>query len=158
MYSTAKSICTGLRVAYVVFHERFKDRLTRAIYNVNVKTSSLDVEIITQLILSGDAHTIVARKQELAHTANTILNDVFPDAPRAGHPSSFFRWLPLLKEQVHTYSEEYFRSKGVQVYHSNRFLSGAQTGESFLRVALSSTSTLEELRAALSLLKRILDE
>lgn len=158
IYSTAKSICTGLRVAYVVFHERFKDRLTRAIYNVNVKTSSLDVEIITQLILSGDAHTIVARKKELAHTANTIFNDVFPDAPRAGHPSSFFRWLPLLKEQVHTYSEEYFRSKGVRVYHSNRFLSGAQTGESFLRVALSSTNTLEELQAALGLLKRILDE
>lgn len=51
--STSKSICSGLRVAYIVFGDTFQEKILKAIFNINVKTSSLDAEIITDIILSG---------------------------------------------------------------------------------------------------------
>ncbi|ASA19785.1 PLP-dependent aminotransferase family protein [Paenibacillus donghaensis] len=156
--STAKSICSGLRVAYIVFHEAFKNKMLKAMYNVNVKTSSLDVEIVTQLILSGKANAIVAMKKELAQTANKTFNEFFPDVSKTGHPLSFFRWLPMARDVDETSSEKFFLKQGVRVFHSNRFLSGNHTGDNFLRVALSSTPSLQELRAGLEMLKKILDE
>ena len=69
---TSKSICSGLRVAYLVFGEALRKKILRSIFNINVKTSSLDAEIITELILSGKAHEIVSLKKQLPHSANEL--------------------------------------------------------------------------------------
>ncbi|WP_339278004.1 PLP-dependent aminotransferase family protein [Paenibacillus sp. FSL W8-0426] len=150
--STTKSICSGLRVAYLVFHEMYKDRIMKAIFNVNVKTSSLDAEIITELILSGKASAIVQHKKRLARQANQLFDTYFPQAFSQGHPLSFYRWLPAPGLAGGRRTESYFLEKGIRVFHSDRFLSGTNTGENYLRVALSSTLTLEELERGLELL------
>ncbi|OMF39354.1 aminotransferase-like domain-containing protein [Paenibacillus peoriae] len=155
--STAKSICSGLRVAYIVFNEAFKDTMMKAIYNVNVKTSSLDAEIVTELILSGKANMIVTKKKQLAETANQLFAEFFPNTLHGGHPLSFYRWLRLPKVMHEAYSEGFFLEKGVRVFHSNRFLSGGNAEENYLRVALSSTSSLEELRRGLEILRESLE-
>lgn len=152
--STSKSICSGLRVAYIVYSSVFHDKITEAIFNVNVKTSSLDVEIVTELILSGKAHAIVEEKKQLAQSANQIYNELFPELLPAGHPFSFYRWLPLSGNINSDRIEGYLLSKGIRVYHSHRFISsGAYKGENYLRIALSSTSSLEELTKGLVILK-----
>ncbi|MDU5950903.1 MAG: hypothetical protein E6Z15_28060, partial [Paenibacillus macerans] len=48
--------------------------------------------------------------------------------------------------------ENYFLNKGIRVYHSDRFLSGASTRDKYLRIALSSTNSLEELQRGLAIL------
>ena len=75
---TSKSICSGLRVAYMVYGDALREKIQRAIFNINVKTSSLDAEVITELILSGKAHEIVSLKKQLAQTANDIYFEYFP--------------------------------------------------------------------------------
>lgn len=154
---TSKSICSGLRVAYMVFGDSLRKNILEAIFNVNVKTSSLDAEVITELILSGKAHEIVGRKKELAQVANEIYSDYFPTAKPVGHPLSFYRWLPIPEHHDSMQLEMDLKRHGVQVFHSDRFLSGQTTAKKYLRVALSSTKSFDELKMGLRILKQYLD-
>lgn len=151
--STSKSICSGLRVAYMVFGDKFKEKILRAIFNINVKTSSLDGEIITDLILSGKANEIAFEKKKLAQSANNIYAEYFPEASNIGHPLSFFKWLPISKNMNAHELEASMLQKGIRVFHSDRFLSGSNTSDKFLRIALASTNSLDELKTGLELLK-----
>ncbi|NOU90587.1 aminotransferase class I/II-fold pyridoxal phosphate-dependent enzyme [Paenibacillus sp. LMG 31460] len=151
--STSKSICSGLRVAYIVFCDAFKEKIIKAIFNINVKTSSLDAEIITELILSGKANAIVEEKRQLAQSANHLFTEFFPRPLHTGHPLSFYRWIPISDNVNASRMESYFLNKGIRVFHSDRFLSGASTKDNFLRIALASTNSMEELQRGLKILK-----
>lgn len=153
---TSKSICSGLRVAYMVYGDTFRSKILQAMFNINVKTSALDAEIITELILSGKALDIVSQKKQLAQAANAIYHECFPDYKFTGHPLSFHRWLPLIKKYDAANLESNLKRMGIHVFHSDRFLSGRTSFRQYLRVALSSTSTLDELRAGLEILKQSL--
>lgn len=151
--STSKSICSGLRVAYVVFSDAMRERMLRAIYHVNVKTSSLDAEIITEIIASGRGTDIVAYKKSLAKSANDLFADYFPQPDDPGHPLSFFRWLRLPNPVHASRFESDLLAKGVRVFHSERFLVGTASREQHVRVALSSTESRDELRTGLEILR-----
>lgn len=152
--STSKSICSGLRVAYIVFDDKFREKILKAIFNINVKTSSLDGEIITELILSGKANEIVAQKKRLAQSSNEIFTEYFPQAPHIGHPLSFFKWLPISENMNIQDFEATMLQKGIRVFHSDRFLSGSNMPDKFLRIALASTNSLDELRMGLEILRK----
>ncbi len=152
--STSKSICSGLRVAYIAFDDKFREKILTAIFNINVKTSSLDGEIITELILSGKANEIVAQKKRLAQSSSEIFAEYFPQAPRIGHPLSFFKWLPISRNMNIQDLEAAMLQKGIRVFHSDRFLSGSNMPNKFLRIALASTNSLDELRMGLEILRK----
>lgn len=151
--STSKSICSGLRVAYVVFGEALREKMLRAVYHVNVKTSSLDVEIVTELIDSGRARDIVAYKKSLARGANDLFDQFFPQPESPGHPLGFFRWLRLPRPMHAARLESDLLAAGVRVFHSDRFLAGAGASGDYLRIALSSTASLDELERGLRILR-----
>ncbi|TWH51930.1 PLP-dependent aminotransferase family protein [Sporomusa sp. KB1] len=151
---TAKSICSGLRIAYMVFGDAFRAKIFKAIFSINVKTSSLDAEIITELILSGKAAEIASRKKQWAQASNAIYKEYFLEHELTGHPLSFYRWLPLKRQYDATQMESDLERIGISVFHSNRFLSGKASSNQYLRIALSSTNTLDELRLGLEALKQ----
>jgi len=132
----------------------FKEKILKSIFNINVKTSSLDGEIITELILSGKANEITAKKKKLAQSANQIFTEYFPQAPLIGHPLSFYRWMPILEDTNSQQLEANLLTKGIRVFHSDRFLSGSNTPYKFLRISLASTNSLDELRIGLEILKK----
>ena len=150
---TSKPICSGLRVAYLVYPDNFRESILKAIFNVNVKTSSLDTEIISELILSGKANEIIKQKQMMAADRNRLFFDFFPELKGTGHPLSFYRWLPIVDERSGIQIEQELQNAGIRVYHSDRFLSGSRKGQSYLRVALSTTSTREQLQTGISILE-----
>ncbi|MCR8928853.1 PLP-dependent aminotransferase family protein [Priestia megaterium] len=153
---TSKSICSGLRVAYIVYGDVFQEKILQAIFNINVKTSSLDAEIITELILSGKAHEIASYKQQLAQDSNNIYMKYFPQRELIGHPLSFYRWLSIKEHNDGVLLEKDLKKHGVRVFHSDRFLSGSTTPNKYLRIALSSTNSLDELKIGLERLKNYL--
>ncbi|MCC2543386.1 PLP-dependent aminotransferase family protein [Bacillus thuringiensis] len=153
---TSKCICSGLRVAYMTFGEPLRNNILQAIFNVNVKTSSLDGEVITELILSGKAHEIVNQKKYQAQAANELYSKYFPDIPSIGHPLSFYRWLPITTHSDALKLETDLQTFGVRIFHSDRFISGQTTPSKYLRVALSSTNSLDELEIGLEILKQYL--
>ncbi|MGG3181399.1 PLP-dependent aminotransferase family protein [Priestia megaterium] len=153
---TSKSICSGLRVAYIVYGDAFREKILQAIFNINVKTSSLDAEIITELILSGKAYEIASHKQQLAQSANDIYLKYFPQREQIGHPLSFYRWLPIEEHNDALLLEADLKKHGIRVFHSDRFLNGSTTPNKYLRIALSSTKSLDELEIGLERLKNYL--
>lgn len=140
---TSKPLCSGLRVAFLSFPDRFRGKLLGSLYNVNVKTSSLDAEIVTTLLLSGTAERILKEKSRLLNEANSLFDSIFPDSPK-GHPRSFFRPLPISLTGPGDKVESYFLSRGLRVYHSDRFLTGPRPSGCFLRISLSTDARLEE--------------
>ncbi len=149
---TSKPLCSGLRVAYLVYGDRFRDPLLTALFNVNVKTSSLDAEIITELILSGKAGEITERKRALSREMNDLYFQFFPDRKGIGHPLSFYRWLPVQDTRRGSEIERELLDAGIRVYHSDRFLSGPRKAENYLRVSLATVREKERLREALKIL------
>lgn len=150
---TSKPLCAGLRVAYLVFPDRFRDPLLQALFNVNVKTSALDGEIITELILSGTATAMVKRKRELAAERNRLFFRYFPELEGQGHPISFYRWLPIPHSAGGAEVEQAFQQKGIRVYHSDRFLCGKREMQACLRVALSTEPDMARLEQGLAILR-----
>lgn len=154
---TSKSICSGLRVAYMVYGDALREKILQAIFNINVKTSSFDAEVITELILSGKAHEIVSQKKQLALSANDIYSKYFPLRKNVGHPLSFYRWLPIQEHNDALQLESELKRQGIRIFHSDRFLSGQTTPDKYLRIALASTNSLDELKVGLKILKQYLD-
>ncbi|RAV02687.1 PLP-dependent aminotransferase family protein [Paenibacillus sp. YN15] len=154
---TSKSLCSGLRVAYLVFGERFRERIEKAVFTVNVKTSSLDAEIISELIFSGKAKEIVDEKKRLAQSVNLLFASYFPQHASTGHALSYFRWLPISNREAGAQLEQTLLLQGVRVFHSDRFRSGASIPGHFLRISLASTDSLKELDKGLGILRGVVN-
>ncbi len=147
--NTTSSICSGLRVAFLVFPYRHLDAIYGAICNVNIKTSPIDTEIVCQLIESGYAKKISQTKVTFAQKANALFDDIFPDNAKR-HPYSFFRWLEIPSRFCGRPVGWELLAQGVHVYHSRRFLCGKKEEPGYLRVALSSAGSMNNLKEGLT--------
>ena len=151
--NSTMAICSGLRVAFAAFPEAYRSRLLNALFHLSIKTSSLDAEIMTELILSGKANRILTEKAELARQRNQIFDEIFPDAVKPGSPEAFFRWLPLPELRVRGMElERLLRERYVNVYSSHRF-TVKNNPENFLRLAISSPASRSDLIKALNIVK-----
>lgn len=152
--SLSKSLCSGLRVAYLTYPEKFAQNIHRGIFNIHVKAPSINSEAAGELIFSGIAHTIVAQKRKEASLRANIFLRYFPEI--APDTIGFSAWLPLPEAYYEKDFEKLARQKNIQVYHSKRFLVGEADSRQFLRIALSSPDSVQELEQGLSALYQIL--
>ncbi|MED3561102.1 PLP-dependent aminotransferase family protein, partial [Bacillus xiapuensis] len=95
--SIAKSLSSGIRVAFIAYANQFVEKITYGIFNLNVKTSALNAEIISELINTGAAEQIIKKKREISQERNRIYQKYFQIDHPNENPISFFRWLPLHK-------------------------------------------------------------
>ncbi|MDQ0205718.1 aminotransferase-like domain-containing protein [Alkalicoccobacillus murimartini] len=152
--STSKSINSGLRIGYVAYSNQFIDKIQNGIFNLNVKTSSFNAEVITELINNGVAEQIVLRKKQLIQERNKIYTKYF-NIPANELKLSFFRWLPIpLKAAVNI--EARALEQGIQIYHSDRFLTKKHSEAQFIRLSISSPKDTNELETGLLTLKNML--
>ncbi|MBE6365013.1 MAG: PLP-dependent aminotransferase family protein [Lentisphaerae bacterium] len=155
---TLRYLCGGLRVTAAAFPEAFRNDLLNGLFHLNIRTSALDAEIMTELLLSGRAESVLEEKHQLAVRANKIFDRVFPDAPECGN-GSFFRILPLPESMSRAQdTESLFESYGIKVLHSSRFSVLSRPGRNFLRLSVSSAGSEKNLRTALAQVRFILGE
>ncbi len=154
-----KYLCGGLRVAPVTFPEKYRKILLDALFHLNIRTSALDAEIVTEMILSGKADLLLREKYMMAQRANKIFDRIFPECAALPHSDGdFFRMLPLpsccgnAREM-----EQYFLRYGIAVQHSGRF-AVCNSRRAFLRISLSSAGSEARLRKGLSALRLALTE
>lgn len=153
-----KSLSPGLRIAYMAFAARFKNTILNGLFNVNVKASSLDAEIITELILSGDAYEIAAKKQQWAKRNCRLYEKYFPSVQKSCEPVSYYKWLPIAIQKPFYTIEDELLERGVRIYHSEHFAVAGGGGKDFLRVALCSAGSTRRLEQALDILRDYLRE
>lgn len=154
--NSTMALCSGLRVAFAAFPETFRETLLNALFHLNIKTSSLDAEIMTELILSGKAAKILEQKAELAKERNRIFDQLFPEAVKPGSPAAFFRWLPIPKLNMDEMEmERQLLLRNVNVYASYRFTTMHQPG-TFLRIAVSSPESSLQLETGCRLIREFM--
>ncbi|OKP76225.1 GntR family transcriptional regulator [Paenibacillus sp. P3E] len=156
--SIAKSLSSGIRVAFLAYANSFKEKLTYAIFNMNIKTSALNAEVITELIHTGNAERIVKEKIAIAKERNNLYQQYFQIRNPHENPFSFFRWLPLSGHHGQRQFEESALAHGIRVYHSDRFSTKKDESSQFVRISLTSPNDITELNEGLRLLKRLLNE
>ncbi|MDN9010676.1 aminotransferase class I/II-fold pyridoxal phosphate-dependent enzyme [Brevibacillus laterosporus] len=89
MHSIAKSISSGMRVGFLAYANQFSDQIARGIFNINIKTSALNAEVITELINTGAADKIISQKKEIAKERNLIYSTFFKMSNPHESPSVF---------------------------------------------------------------------
>lgn len=154
--SLSKSLCAGMRVAFVAFSEQYRDRLVTGMLHINLKTVALNAEIMAELIESGKADEIVRRKIELAEKRNRIYERFFRQ--EEGNIARFFHWLKLPSGLTSEEAELLALQNGVHVLGSHRFAQGGGESAAFLRLSVVSTDTETELAQGLKILQNILQE
>ena len=151
--NSTMALCNGLRVAFAAFPEAFRVPLLNALFHLSIKTSSLDAEIMTELILDGKAAKLLELKTELAKERNQIFDRFFPEAVKPGSPAAFFRWLPIPKLTMDEMDiERVLLQEKVNVYCSYRFTVN-RNPQSFMRIAISSPHTVAELEKGCSVIR-----
>ena len=147
----SKILCTGLRVSFLAYGERYRSKIVNALYNMVMTTSSLDVEIISELIMSGDGYRLAVRKHELGLEANRIFDAYFPQYAKEGR-CCFHRWLPFPSDKKGTLVEQELLERGVELFHSYHFhVSGVEQAH-YLRIALTTPGSMERLREGLQII------
>jgi DNA-binding transcriptional MocR family regulator len=154
--SIAKSLSSGMRVAFLACANQFVEKMTYGIFNINVKTSALNAEIITELINTGAAEQIIRKKREISQERNRIFLKYFQVNHPGENPISFFRWLPLHKQWQLNQFEYDALNRGIHVYHSHRFLVKKDESPQYIRISLTSPKDAGELEKGLRILKRFL--
>ena len=154
-----KSLCAGLRIAYMVFGDNVRDRILHCRDNTNLKTSGLDAEIITELLLSGVAQKIIRRKLALTRKACALYAKYFPASAIAGASAlSYYKWLSLPERKSMSEVEDELYKLGVHVYHSSRFAVTPVPKQDFLRLSLCSAGDLRRLEQGLRIIKNYIGQ
>lgn len=151
--SISKSLCAGLRVAFLAFPEAFREPLISGMLCINLKTVSLNAEIIAELIMSGEADRVAGEKLVLAKRRSRIFEQYFPvekgDIPR------FFHWVRLPQGLGSQEAELLALRRGLHILGSHRFAMGKQGSSSYIRASIVSPRSEAELERGLKLLREI---
>ena len=95
--------------------------------------------------------------EEINSILKRSFDSIFPEAVVPGSPAAFFRWLPLPQLDCNGMElERVLLRENINVYASYRF-TVLRNPEGFLRIAISSPSSVEELRNGLLTLRKTLD-
>ncbi len=151
---STKCLCSGLRVAFAAIPYPYLKKMITGMKSLNIKTSSLDAEIMTQIIVSGRWSALMKKKQMLAEKANQCFERIFPEEKQETFYPSFFRWLPLKQITAPGIKiEQQLAMCGVQVLHSYHFQTMRGNHDAFLRLSLSSAVSEQYLSKGLNIIK-----
>ncbi|WP_010676752.1 aminotransferase-like domain-containing protein [Bacillus timonensis] len=156
--SLSKSIAPGLRLAYVAVPMRYKEIISRALYNINISVSPLLAELTARLIVSNQFEDLIERHREQAILRNQVVNRYLADYTCLGAETGIFRWLLLPGKITGAEFEKVAAQQGIQVYAAERFVVGNSCPERAVRVAVCAPETIEELEKGLIILKRLLSQ
>lgn len=149
-----KSVCAGLRIAYMCFSSQYRKKLEAAIYNCNLTTSPLNAEIATEMIFHNEHMEIMKKNRSEVIERNKIYAEYFDNT----NYNSYYQWLSLPHGITGIMFEAIASNQGINVYSSERFLTGDAFGKFYIRISTSAPKTAEDLHRGLSKIKNILAE
>lgn len=152
IHGVSKALSAGLRTAFLAAGEPYYTAITQAALAINLTGNAISAEIVTQLIENQTAQQLVKKKRKKAAEYTAVFQHYF-SLPTVN--TSFFQWLPLPVGITSREFEAYARERHMQVIGSHHF-SVEQAPQDYLRIALSSTATVSDLRRHLETLSTLL--
>ncbi|MDQ0361954.1 aminotransferase-like domain-containing protein [Breznakia pachnodae] len=154
VHGVSKEFSAGLRVAFVVVPEILRECILDTAINVNLKGNALSAEIVSRLIDTKVAKTMVRKKRRKAKRYTEIFKRQFPS-----HTPNirFFQWIQLPDSINAKEFEEKATQHEVRILGSHQFVVGEQVKQSYIRIALSSVKSEKELETSLVKLKALIE-
>lgn len=151
----SKPLCPGLRIAYLYLPKQFITPMEQGMFSQNLKISSLNIEIATEIIRSGLDRKIIRRKQKAAAKRNHIYASVFPESTVC--QSSYYQWLELPTMCTGSMCEVELANRGISVFGAERFFCGNAERANALRITTCSAETEGQLREGLEEVKQFIE-
>lgn len=152
----SKPLCPGVRIAYLYVPSRYAVAMERGMLSQNLKISSLNIEIATELIRSGVDLKIIKEKREMAIKRNKIYYSYFPS--ETPYLETYYQWLELPPGCSGRLCEVELAHEGVGVFGAERFSAGNQVKSNAIRIATCSTPNEQQLRQGLEAIKRFIEK
>lgn len=153
--STTKSLTSGIRIAYLLYPEQLQKQIINGERATNLRYNSLDTEIISELISSGDYLKMQSSKKENARKRNELYHSIMGIQEPNRNPYSFYRWLPV-GSCNQPLIDELYKSK-ISVMESQIFNAGTTDADQYIRIALSSEEDITVLENALKTLSHLIN-
>lgn len=154
----SKILYAGLRSAYVVAGDKYRDLLIKAILNTLWMAPTLNAAVIAECIHSGSMEKAIAAKQQEAVCRNKLVSENLAGCNYAGLPAGYFIWLWLPKPWTGLDFEIRCRQLGVNIFSADKFAVGGSVPPSAVRVSLSGPSSQAQLSRGLELIAMLLHE
>lgn len=156
--SVSNSLSPGFRIAFVYASAQYIEQMLIGNSNINVMAPPLEAEIVSTLILCGDADKIIEEKKSELRERNRIVDQYFRRYHIYGNDVAQFRWLILPSKWTSHKFEQAAKARGVQVFGSERFAVGKYAIRPAARLAISTPKNLELLERGTEILERLLLE
>lgn len=158
IYSMSKTVAPGLRVGYIASPLRYKQEIYNALYNMNITVPPLMIEVASRMIVSKSIYKLMENKKALARERNKIVKEYLGEYELVGDENCIFKWFILPNEILDCKFERLLADNGVRVYSADKFTVGKKKQVNAIRLAISSTADIEELKKGLEIIKRALEE
>ncbi|MGJ7921855.1 PLP-dependent aminotransferase family protein [Neobacillus sp. LXY-4] len=156
--SLSKVLAPGLRLAYIAVPSQFKEKISKALYNLNITVSPLLAELAARTIVSNQLEVLIEGHRQQTILRNQLVNQYLADYTCQGDETGIFRWLLLPGKITGAEFETLAAQQGVQVYAAERFVVGNSCPERAVRVSVCAPKTIKELEQGLMILKRLLND
>ncbi|MDU2064274.1 MAG: PLP-dependent aminotransferase family protein [Sporomusaceae bacterium] len=156
--SLAKVVSPGLRIAFLAVPEMYKQKLTEALYNMNISVAPMMAELVCRMIISGDLEKIIEKHRLVNKQRNEIVDTYLKNHKVWGSPEGIMRWLLLPKKMT---GEEFAANAyqlGVRVYGAERFAVGNPKAVNAVRLAIAAPENDAQLEKAIKIIKNLLEQ
>jgi DNA-binding transcriptional MocR family regulator len=152
----SKILFSGLRSSFVFTSQRIRAEMTRAVLNTIWMAPSLNTAILCDVINDGTIDKVIETKMKEAKARNIIASSVLPFQSTINPTKRFFQWYQLPKPWTAPFFEAYAHQRGVNVFCGEKFAVGNQSIGQFVRLAITSPETRQDLTVGLTILKDII--
>lgn len=156
--SLSKSLCAGLRIAYISVPRRYSQAMKNALYTVNLTVSPLSAEIARQIIAAPLFMKILQERREEIAVHSEVFDTIMAGMSFYGDRYCNFRWILLPEQRSGREFEIQAKQAGVQVYCAERFCVGNAVPPQAIRICTTAPKTVAELSRGLTIVKRLLSK
>ena len=154
---TSKALCAGLKVAFVAFSPKLRNAMLCGMQKINIKTPSLNMEIITNMIESDIASQLISQRIQLSRERNAIYKKYF-SIPDHCNPLSFFQWIPLPKGSIGYNFELQAKKSNLLLFCSDRFTVGPPHENAAVRISMCAVKNNADFETGLYTLRTLINE
>ncbi|MGL5206889.1 MAG: PLP-dependent aminotransferase family protein [Acidaminococcaceae bacterium] len=156
--SLSKVVSPGLRLAFLAVPETYKQKISEALYNLNISVPPMMAELVCRMINSGDMDKILEMHRSENRKRNAIADAYISSTELLGKPEGIMRWLILPKGLTGEDFAAKAYQKGVRIYGAERFAVGNTKQVNAVRIAIAAPDNHMQLAKGMEIIRNILDE
>lgn len=154
----SKILYAGLRAAYVVAADPYRNYLVRAILNTIWMAPPLNAAIIAECIDTGLMNTMLSVKMKEAAARNALAAEKLHGFEYRGLSAGYFIWLQLPEPWTGQELESRARLLGLNLFSAEKFAVGGIAAPAAVRISLTGPESRDDLARGLDVLARLLAE